>query len=320
LNARLRASVNSLLMLLSRSAVAYSLLNTTRSCSRVRLAVLAVLGFFGAIVPASGQTARESPSELIQKAVEREIAANNTTARFMFTDRKETPHGPQTELLIETNDAMAGVVVGINDKPLTAEQRRAEDGRLARLLNNPDELRKKQKSEKEDSERVDRIMKALPAAFLYEPDGIEMGSQSAGKLGDPLVRLKFHPNPKYRPPSRVEQVLVGMQGFISIDAKQHRIARIDGTLVHEVSFGWGILGHLDKGGHFFVEQADVGQDRWEITHMDLAFSGKILLIKGLSIKSSEVFSDFRPAPPNLTFAQGVEMLKKEAAGWTEKHQ
>ena len=285
----------------------------------MRLAVLAVLGFFGAIVPASGQTAPESSSELIQKAVDREIAADGATARFMFTDRKETPHGSQTELLIETNDAMAGMVVAINDKPLTAEQRRAEDSRLARLVNNPDELRKKHKSEKEDSERVDRIMKALPSAFLFEPDGTEMGSQTAGKQGDPLVRLTFHPNPKYRPPSHVEQVLVGMQGFISIDPKQHRIARIDGTLVHEVSFGWGILGHLDKGGHFLVEQADVGQGRWEITHMDLAFTGKILLIKSLSIKSNEVFSDFRPAPPSLTFAQGVELLKKEAAGRTERH-
>jgi hypothetical protein len=285
----------------------------------LRILIFALLAISGGIVPVSGQTAPESPSELIQKAVDHEIEATSATAKFMFTDRKETPHGAQTELLIETNDAMAGRVVAINEKPLTAEQRRAEDGRLTRLLNNPEELRKKQKSEKEDSERVDRIMKALPTAFLYEPDGAEIGSQSVGKPGDPLVRLKFHPNPKYHPPSRVEQVLVGMQGSVAIDARQHRIARIDGTLVREVSFGWGILGHLDKGGHFLVEQADVGQGRWEITRMDLSFTGKILLIKSLNIKSAEVFSDFRPAPPNLTFAQGVELLKKEAAEWAEKH-
>ena len=281
-------------------------------------AILAFLAILCGFTPAAGQTT-ESPSELVQKAVDREVAPNDSGPKFMFTDHKQTAHGSQTELLIETNEAMAGLVVAINDKPLTAEQRRAEEGRLARLLNNPDELRKKQKSEKEDSERVDGIMKALPSAFVFEPDGTEMGSRSTGKVGDTMVRLKFQPNPKYRPPSHVEQVLVGMQGFVSIDTKQHRIARIDGTLIHEVSFGWGILGHLDKGGHFFVEQADVGQGRWEITRMDLAFTGKILLIKSLSIKSDEVFSDFRPVAPNLTFAQGVEMLKKRAVELAQKH-
>jgi len=29
-------------------------------------------------------------------------------------------------------------------------------------------------------------------------------------------------------------------------------------------------------------------------------------------KSIETYSDFREAPPNLTFAQGVEFLKKQA--------
>jgi hypothetical protein len=285
----------------------------------LRLAVSVLLAISGGIAPAAGQTVPESPLELVQKAVDQEVAASNPSAKFMFTDRKETAHGAQTELLIETNETMAGMVVAINDKPLTAERRRAEEGRLARLLDNPDELRKKQKSEKEDSERVNRIVKALPNAFLFEVEGTEIGTQGVGKPGDELIRLKFRPNPKYQPSSRVEQVLVGMQGVIAIDAKQHRIARIDGALIREVSFGWGILGHLDKGGRFLVEQGDVGQGAWEITRMDLAFTGKILLIKSLSIKSNEVFSDFHTAPPNLTFAQGMELLRKEAAELAEKH-
>ena len=53
------------------------------------------------------------------------------------------------------------------------------------------------------------------------------------------------------------------QGVILIDPTECRIAKIDGTLFKEVSFGWGILGHLDKGGHFLVEQRDVGDDYLE---------------------------------------------------------
>ena len=47
--------------------------------------------------------------------------------------------------------------------------------------------------------------------------------------------------------------------------------------------------------------------------MDISFTGKELLLKKLVIQSKESFSDFRPAPPNLTFAQGVELLKKQPA-------
>jgi hypothetical protein len=43
--------------------------------------------------------------------------------------------------------------------------------------------------------------------------------------------------------------------------------------------------------------------------MDLNMTGKILLFKSLSLISNEVLSDFRKMPENLTFAQGVQMLK-----------
>ena len=103
-----------------------------------------------------------------------------------------------------------------------------------------------------------------------------------------------------------------MQGVLVIDPAAKRIAKIDGTLFKEVGFGWGILGHLDKGGHFLIEQQNVGGG-WDIAHMSLEFTGKILLFKNLSIKTDEVFTDFRPVPGDTTFAGGVEILKAEEA-------
>jgi hypothetical protein len=271
-------------------------------------------------VPATlAQQPTESPVELVRKTVQNEIKPANDRVKFMFIERKESPRGSQTKLLVETREAMAGMVIAINDRPLNPEQRQAEIARIERFIKNPDELKKKIRDEKDDAERTARIMKALPDAFLYQPDGIEVGKEGLGKPGDELVRLKFRPNPRYTPPSRVEQVLTGMEGMLLIDANQHRLARIDGKLVKEVGFGWGILGHLNPGGHFQVDQSDVGQNRWEVTHMDLAFTGKVLLFKSLNIRSNEVYSDFRPVPPNLTFAQAVELLKKEEAVVAQNH-
>ena len=113
------------------------------------------------------------------------------------------------------------------------------------------------------------------------------------------------------------QVLTGMEGTILVDATKDRIARIDGTLAKDVSFGWGILGHLDKGGHFLVEQGDIGDSTWDMSRMGLTFTGKILLFKRIDIKSTETYSDFRSVPTGLTFAQGVELLKKQEATLAE---
>ena len=229
----------------------------------------------------------------------------------MFRQRREAPNGSQIELLVETRDAMAGMIIANNDVPLTAEQRAAECARMDRFVKDPAELEKKRASEKENVERITKIVKALPDAFLYEYDGTETGDREVAGTGEPLVRLKFKPNPKYDPPSRVEQVLTGMEGKVFVDTKQRRIAKIDGTLVKEVGFGWGILGHLDPGGRFLVNQADVEGGNWEVTRMELKITGKVLLFKSLNFNSTKTYSDFHPAPPDLSFADGVELLKKQ---------
>jgi hypothetical protein len=295
-------------------------MRTTYLGMKLDCALVTMLAIIGARATIVTQQLSEAPVELVRKTAQNEVAASNSDMKVMFTDRKESPRGSQTKLMVETRQGMAGMTVAFNDKPLTPEQRQAEGARLARLASSQEQLEKKQEREKEDAGRVTRIMKALPDAFVYEPDGTEKGSREVGKAGAELVRLKFHPNPKYSPPSHVEQVLTGMQGYLLIDAGQHRIAKIDGTLIEEVGFGWGVLGHLDQGGHFLVEQGEVIPGAWEITRMSLSFTGRVLLFKSLNIKSDEVFDNFRAAPGNLSFAGGIELLKKQEAQFSDDHQ
>jgi hypothetical protein len=262
-----------------------------------------------------------SPNELVRQMVAQEVAAaNQPSQKQMFRSRKQTPKGSQTRLYVETKDAMAGMMIAINDQSLTPQQQQAETDRLNWLAGNPEQLRKKQAREKEDADRTLRIVKALPDAFRYKYAGTEAGGPDLGKTGDELVRLEFTPNPAYSPPSRAEQVLEGMQGYLLIDTTAHRIARIDGTLFREVSFGWGIFGHLDKGGHFRVQQADVGDGDWEITAMNLQITGKILLFKSLSMISDEKLSDFHRVPDDLTFAKAVDILKTEQEKLAHNHE
>jgi len=286
-----------------------------------RIAILTTLVLLTSGLAAAQEQAASVPlSQLVRETVENEIRSNNGNARFIFKDYKQTPHGSQVKLIVETVQGTAGMLVAENGKTLTPQQQQAEEARLNGLAHDPAELRKKQKSEREDAEHTNRIMKALPDAFIFQPDGKETGTEGIGNTGDELVRLKFRPNPKYSPPTHTEQVLTGMSGYVLIDANRKRIAKIDGTLFKEVGFGWGILGRLDKGGRFVVQQGTVKGNYWEITRMDLSFTGRELLFKKLLIKSSECFSDFRPAPSDLTFAQAVEFLKKQESELAENHQ
>ncbi len=291
-----------------------------RNLSKLRNSFCAILAIFWVLPCAAADQTQIPPVQLVRRTVNNELKANGVDVHvlYMFKDFKQTPNGSQTKLLVETKDATAGLLIAINGKPLSPQQRQDEIARIDRFVQSPAELRRKQKQEKEDADHVTRIMKALPDAFLYEPNGTEPGSEEIGRPGDELVRLKFRPNPDYNPPTHTEQVLTGMTGYLLIDANHDRIAKIDGTLMKEVGFGWGILGHLDKGGRFVVQQVDVGDDHWEISRMDLAFTGKILFFKSLNIKSTETYSDFRPAPSNLTFAQGVDLLKKQEAEIAQK--
>ncbi len=235
----------------------------------------------------------------------------------MFRGVKTTPKGSTTRIYVETKDATAGMVIANDGKPLTPEQRQAEQARLERFVNNPDELRKKRAQEHENAERTIRIMRALPDAFLYTYAGEETGSPGIGKVGDPLVKLAFRPNPYYQPPSHVEEVLTGMQGHVLVDAVHYRIASIDGTLFKTVGFGWGILGRLNAGGHFIVHQQDAGDNSWEISRMTVNFTGKILLVKNLFIQYTEVYSGFKRVSSDLTFAEAIELLKKEESVMAE---
>ncbi len=253
-----------------------------------------------------------SPVDLVRATVNNEVAAgNNTAIKFMFHSRKHTAKGDQKKIYVEGNEALASMTVSENDHPLTPEQERAEIDQLQHLASDPNRLHKEYAREREEVEHTLRIVKALPDAFCYEYAGTEKGDASLGKAGDELVRLKFKPNPSYVPPSRVEQVLEGMEGYLVIDTNARRIARIDGTLFKEVTFGWGIFGRLDQGGRFIVQQADAGGGNWAVTEMNLKFTGKILLIKSLNLISDEVFSDFRRLPNDVPFAHAVELLQNE---------
>jgi hypothetical protein len=245
-----------------------------------------------------------SANDLVRRTIQNEDKSTTNGARYMYRLRSQKPERTVVKEMIETNEGMVARLVSVNDKAPTAEQRAADEKKLDKILNDPDEQNSRRKEQKEDEARSRLMVKALPDAFLYDFDGNDTLN------GVPVVRLRFKPNPDFNPPARETMVYRGMQGHMWIEPKEERLAKMDAQLVDDVSFGWGIIGRLNKGGHFIIEQSKIGPGRWETTHMDLDFVGKVLIFKTIKIKENETASEFRPAPPNLTLAQGVQLLRK----------
>jgi hypothetical protein len=270
-----------------------------------------------------GATAQSAPppaapqvpaQELVRRVIANEEKASKEEVHFLYRLRTgKAKTGAITKELVETNEGVVARLIAVNDKPPTPEQRRKDDERLERLARDPQARAAKQKQQKDDEERTTRMVKALPDAFLYEYDGFEPGEHSS-----PLIRLKFKPNPVFSAPNRELQVYCGMEGAVLIEPSSERLVRIQARLFKGVNFGWGILGHLDPGGRFDIQQSRVGADRWEVTHMRLRFTGKILLFKSLNIDELETAFDYRRAPDNLSFVQGIEFLKKQPEFLAEK--
>jgi hypothetical protein len=256
----------------------------------------------------------ETPAvDLVSKCIQHELDHTSDPTKYMFLMRRKTAHVLETKLMVQTNEAVAGRVLSYNDKPMTDEGRKNEDTRVNRFVRDPEELRKKQREEHDNRERFNRVLRAMPEALLYEYDGFEPGKTSLGHKGDDLLRVKFRPNPDYDPPTRVEQLLTGMAGTILLDPQRQRLARIDGTLQRDVAFGWGILGHLDKGGRILIEQGDLPDGNWLLSHFMMRFTGKILFFKNLDVNTTETSWDFHRVPDDLSFAQGLDLLKKQEA-------
>ena len=272
--------------------------------NNVRWILIASLALFA--LPALGQQKPEvNPIDLVRRAAKNEIKAGDTTQYYMFKDTTEYKDHSITKEIVRTPQGGLTTTLLLNGHPLTAEERKKEDEKLQKFANDPEARRKRRESNQADDKRAELMLTSLPDAFLYT-----YVSTDHGPNGEELVHLKFTPNPNFTPPNHETAVYQGMQGDMIIDKQAARIAKIDGTLFKDVDFGWGILGKLEKGGKFIIVQRDVGNDHWEEVEETLHFYGKILLIKSLTIWSSETMTDFRPISPNLTTAQALDLLHK----------
>jgi hypothetical protein len=256
--------------------------------------------FLAACCVSFAQDSNSSANELVHRVINNELKAESADhSHWMLRlDTKKPNSAEEIDEVVETKDGDLQRPILINGRPLTEDQQHKADGHIQYLVQHPNALRKSQHNQSEDEKRSLHMLKLLPDAFIFK-----YGEQR----GD-LVQLNFKPNPSFQPPDREARVFHAMEGSIWVDSKQNRLAQIDGRLIREVKFGGGLLGHLDKGGQFFVKQQEVTQGFWELTSLNVQMNGKALFFKTIAVRQKYTRSDFKRISDNLTVAQGAKML------------
>jgi len=245
----------------------------------------------------------QNPDALVREVIHNEMEAQlSDQSLWCYREQRQEDGKPAKTLQVcQTKDGELERLVALDGRELTSLQAQAEDERIQRLVSRPEQLRAKQKKDREDGEQARNLLATLPDAFLFQCD------RQSGNL----VTLRFRPNPAFRPSTRSAQVFHHMEGTLVVDAAQGRLVEINGHLTSEVKFLGGLLGHLDKDGTFCVKQQNVGEGHWDLRFMSVQMSGKALFFKTITVLETKSLIDYKPLPRGATLQQAADFLIRD---------
>lgn len=246
-------------------------------------------------------------SAWVQTAADREVRIVEDDGGFplSFRTRKVDARGDSTREVIESREGSVARLVERDGHPLTREQDQDERQRLLEVLAHPADFVRHHKRDASIRDYTVEMVRLFPRAMLvtYAPGQPQLGHDRA-----PQVVVDFAPNPGFRPPSMISELLTGIEGRIWIDERTGTIARAEGRVIRPVNFGWGVLARLYPGGTVALEQVPVGGDRWAYSRME-----NHLLIREVMVHNTEQNVhvsawNFRLLPAPVGFQDAVRSL------------
>jgi len=249
-----------------------------------------------------GISAAQKPSahQLVRQVIDNELQANqNDHTHWMYLDSDTLPGKSTVKLVVETPDGTASKLILLNGHPLTPQERAQDEARMESVLTDPSVVARQRKNSAHDDQQAVSLMKMLPDGFLWSYAG-----ESDGK-----ITLAFRPNPAFQPPTYASRVFAAMAGQMIVDDAQKRLIVLNGKLIQNVEFGWGIFGKMDKGGTFRVIRSQVAPGIWEITQTHVHIQGHILIFKSINQQEDEITSHYKVTPSSMTLRGAIDKLK-----------
>jgi hypothetical protein len=249
---------------------------------------------------AQTQSPRPSAAELMNQVVANELADRIEQHKWIYLVSRRDGMRTLNEEQVDTKDGPLYRLLAIDGTPLNPQQRKQDNSRIDRLLHDPSRQSKAKLDHDEDEQKLEKLMRLMPQAFLYEYDGVEGN----------FLRIKFRPNASYNPPTYETRVVHALAGTILIDAQQKRLAKLSGQLIDRVEFGYGILGYINKGGTIEIGRTQVGPSRWKTALINIQLSGRLIFFKTINKQEYEIRSGFRAVPGDPNLAEASRLLTR----------
>jgi hypothetical protein len=250
----------------------------------------------------------QSTHDLVKDVVYNELQDRQSEDFWAYRIQKRVGRQSVEEQQIETKFGPVYTVLMREGKPLSPAQQHEENSRLAELLRDPSKQARVKAEHDGDEQNLERLMKSMPDAFNFTYDGVEEGK----------LRLRFEPNPSFTPSTYVGRVYHALAGEVWIDPQHKRLVRLQGHIIDQVDFGFGLLGRVDKGGTFEIHRQQVSQEHWKTNLADVHISGRMVLFKSIAKDEHEVRSNFQPVSNDLNLKQAIDLLTKANASLNRK--
>ncbi len=241
----------------------------------------------------------QSPQEIIQQAVNSERTADqNDHSNWIYLEEDDKPKEHILQWVASTQHGNVERILEKDDQQLPESRQREL---IQKYLHDPRAQNKQVSEAKHDNQQIDDLLKLLPVAFVWTQTGATATTTS----------LHFEPAQGFHPPTREARVFSSMTGDLVVDNQQHRICKIKGHLIHDVTFGGGILGRLKEHSSFALEQQQVGPTFWELTQIHVHLEGNALLFKSVSLQQDDKRSRFQPEPGDISLDQAATSVMSQ---------
>ena len=272
----------------------------TNKLGIVRASLILLVSLSSFHLHAQSETAQKR--SLVASMAANEITFRQHEANLAYTSEERSPRTGNhlwREKVVETNDGPLPRLVAIDGNPLTAAQTAVESHRIDALVRNPDDFKAFNRNHLNDERHSAAMLALLPKAFVLTPSGEVNG----------CLQFKFEPDPSFQPSSYEERIGHAMSGTVSLKQPANRLCLLEGHLSHPVDFGFGLFGHINQGGAFFMDRVQVEGTVWKTRRVAVHIEGRILLLKSLARDQETVRSDIHFVDQALTLQQAADLTR-----------
>jgi hypothetical protein len=253
-------------------------------------------------------TPSEPAQKLVAEVIYNELHDRECDSFWLYRDVRVAGSQDVVREQVETADGPIFRVIEDHGSPLDSDERKREDARLQTLITRPGEMARVRQEHLQDEARLQKVMEMLPQAFLFTYDGPADANE---------VKISFRPDPAFTPASYEARVIHALAGTLIVNPRLKRMIDMDGRLIERVDFGFGILGHVEKGGTFEIRREQVSAEHWKTDLVEVHIQGKVLLFKNVTKDQRESRSDFRLVPHDISLKSAKELLDQAAGTGTE---